>query len=355
MPTLDGEDFVVADFTANDGFGHLTQRPADGEIPAEALFPDRIFRRMLNVVGALLGIGATSQSSLAIGTGSKTFALDNSLALSTGNLLKATSAADDANWMIGAISAKSDDEVTIAVTLTGGSGTHADWILAPPSRIAIANLPAIASADGASDKLWAYDASAGSEGTLTPDAIVEASGVKQGEHIAIFSGSALAATTTSGAGSHSEELATNDIMLAGLAFDQTSEEKGQLFAAFGESWDGGPVEVAIGWKTSAASSSQGVAWGVRGRVYGDGEALDAALGTEVVITDTNRGADRMNISAWSSAVTLAGTGGSPTVRGKVGFVLQVARKTGNAADDLAADAVPLWIAIRYTIDRSDES
>src|SRR6185312_10791054 len=84
----------------------------------------------------LAGIGdalyeTSSTSSLAIGTGSKTFTVDSGKDITVGDWVLATSNADATNFMIGQVSAYSGNSLTISVPSAGvgGSGTKADWTI----------------------------------------------------------------------------------------------------------------------------------------------------------------------------------------------------------------------------------
>lgn len=70
--TLDGETFELEDFR---GLGHSEILPADGDIPAEPRWPDRIFRRLLN---ELAGV---SVSVVDVTATTKTLALSDANSL----------------------------------------------------------------------------------------------------------------------------------------------------------------------------------------------------------------------------------------------------------------------------------
>ena len=74
------------------------------------------------------GYGGTSTTSLTIGTGSKVFTTQAGLAYTNGARVRATSAANAANWMEGTVS-YSSTTLTMTSDKVGGSGTHADWNL----------------------------------------------------------------------------------------------------------------------------------------------------------------------------------------------------------------------------------
>lgn len=128
--TLDGLEFELSDFVGTDGLGHATVQPAttgaSGEsYPAEALFPERIFRAALNQLGQ--GLYSTSTSSVAIGTGSKAFTLATSVQITDGAFVLVTDQANDANYMYGQVTSVAGLVYTVNVTDTGGSGTIAAW------------------------------------------------------------------------------------------------------------------------------------------------------------------------------------------------------------------------------------
>jgi len=102
-------------------------------------------------VGA--GYGGTSTTSLAIGTGSKTFATQAGLAYVVGSRIRAASVAAPAvDYMEGVVTSYSGTSLAVAVDLISGSGTVADWTLS----IAGARGPAgaVGSYVSAATNLW---------------------------------------------------------------------------------------------------------------------------------------------------------------------------------------------------------
>lgn len=76
----------------------------------------------------IFGTQATSSSSIAVGTGSKVFAVaESSRSWVVGDLLTIHSSANGANRMSGNITAYAHPNVTVNVTVAVGSGTHTDW------------------------------------------------------------------------------------------------------------------------------------------------------------------------------------------------------------------------------------
>jgi hypothetical protein len=78
------------------------------------------------VAGAYVG---TSASSVAIGSGNKTFATQAGELYTPGIWMIAVSRANTANYMAGQVSSYSGTTLVINVTITSGSGTFADWDL----------------------------------------------------------------------------------------------------------------------------------------------------------------------------------------------------------------------------------
>ena len=77
-------------------------------------------------------LSGASTTSLAIGTGSKVFTMaDSDLLFTAGTFVVATSgAAPTTDFMHGSVASYVGTTLTVSVTSTGGSGTHADWTVA---------------------------------------------------------------------------------------------------------------------------------------------------------------------------------------------------------------------------------
>ncbi len=73
------------------------------------------------------GYGGTSTTSLAIGTGSKSFVTQSGYAYQAGNYVRASSAADGTNYMEGTITSYIGTSMVLNITKVGGSGTKTDW------------------------------------------------------------------------------------------------------------------------------------------------------------------------------------------------------------------------------------
>lgn len=120
------------------------------------------------LAGAFTG---TSTSSVAIGTGNKTFTTQSGEQYIAGVYLIAVSQANAANFMFGQVVSYSGTSLVINVQATGGSGTYADWNLS----LAGVRGPA---GTGITDQATGFTATGGtSPRTLTIDADLTASAV----------------------------------------------------------------------------------------------------------------------------------------------------------------------------------
>ena len=152
---------------------------------------------------------------------------------------------------------------------------------------------------------------------------------------------AMAPRATNGAATATKEYATNDVMLDLLDFDTATEEGAGFSLVLPQAWDAGTIKFKVHW--TADSGSGGVAWGVRANALGDSDAIDAAFGTEQVVTDTLLTAGDNHITAASSALTIGGTPSAGDL-----CVFEVTREVANGSDTLAVDARLIGIEIQYT-------
>lgn len=146
------------------------------------------------------------------------------------------------------------------------------------------------------------------------------------------------------------ELATNDIMLSYLAFDATTQENAQFsFPAPKGMDEGAGVSFRVRWSHGAAVTNFGTAWQLQALGIGDNEAMDAAMGTGIIVTDTGGTTDRQYTSPESDRVTIAGAS-----EGDLCF-FRISRIPGNAADNLSVDARLIGVEVfLYTNANTDD-
>lgn len=148
---------------------------------------------------------------------------------------------------------------------------------------------------------------------------------------------------TSGAGGPTRvQYTTNKQNVYLLDFDSGSDEYAEWTLVMPTDWNAGTVTAIFYWLANS-SSTNSVVWALQGRSYGDGEAIDAAWGTAQTVTDANTGTNQINISAATSAITLAGT---PAASELVQF--RAYRDADNGSDNLAVDARLLAVRVMFT-------
>jgi hypothetical protein len=178
--------------------------------------------------------------------------------------------------------------------------------------------------------------------------LTTANGVAQGKHTIWVPASAMIPRTTNGAALVTIELATNDVMLRTLDFDQTTEEGVQFQIAMPKSWNGGTFTFIPYW--TAGSGSGNVVWGLSLLLRNDDDALDTAFGTNVPVTDTLIAANDMHIGGESGAVTPAGSAGDHST-----LIGLVRRFPADGSDTLNADAKLLGIKLFYTTNAATDA
>ena len=128
---------VTDDDNASTGLGNGGHRtrfvPAMGQVVAVA-----------NVLTQRLSSQSdTSSSSIAIGTGSKSFVTAGFYEWAIGMYVMASSAASASNWMYGQVTAwsTSTNTVTVNVVSSNGSGTYSDWVVSLAGPANLSTLP----------------------------------------------------------------------------------------------------------------------------------------------------------------------------------------------------------------------
>ena len=258
------------------------------------------------------GYFAASTSSLAVGSGSTAFTTQAGLAYSAGARVRASSAADGTNYMEGLVTAYSGTTLTVNVTASGGSGTHADWNI---------NLVGQPGTNGAGS------------GTVTSVAF-------SGGLIAVTNPSAAASMTVAGTSGglpyfssastwgSSGVLAANGVVLgggAGTAPTVTSADSTTTHALFATA--GAPAfrAIASGDIPTLNQSTTGTAANVTGTVG----VANGGTGTGGTLSGLVRGS--------ASAMTAAELSGDATTSGSNVVTLNVQHKTRFGCFNFGAD------------------
>lgn len=139
------------------------------------------------------------------------------------------------------------------------------------------------------------------------------------------------------------ELATNKQNVKVLDFDASTEEHADFTFVLPSDYNGSTMTAKFIWMHAATTTNFAVVWGIEGRCYADGDALDAAVGTAVTVTDTGGTTTDVYISPATAAITWAGT----PLAGQL-INLTAYRVAADAADTLAVDARLLGVQLTYT-------
>lgn len=166
---------------------------------------------------------------------------------------------------------------------------------------------------------------------VTPKGLHDSVYNPNGKHLIPILAGAMQPATTNGAAPGTVETSSNKVLYRTLDFDTTTQEFAGFSLPMPKSWNESTVTFRARW--TGASGSGGVAWALQGLAVSDDDAIDAAYGTEQVVTDTLLTAGDMHVTAESSAITFAGT---PAEGDSVMF--RVKRVPANGSDTLAVDA-----------------
>lgn len=128
-----------------------------------------------------------------------------------------------------------------------------------------------------------------------------------------------------------------------LDFDASSDEHAQFSVAFPKGWNLGTITFKVYW-TSTAADTDGVAWGLQGVACDDGDTIDVAYGTAVVVTQDAQGtAEDQYITGESDPVTIAGSPAADEV-----CYFRIFRDVSDANDDMTEDARLIGVKLLYT-------
>jgi hypothetical protein len=266
-------------------------------------------------------------------------------AWTVGSQIRAASAADADNFMQGTVIDYTDDNLTVSVTVIGGSGTHADWnlgtaIVSGMTQIVQDTNPTLGGdLDVNGHDIPGFVQDSEIANFLTASNVV-------GKQTIYIPASAMQPRSTSGATSQSRELATNKILLNALLFDATTTEYCQFAVQMPKSWNAGTVTAKFVWAHGNTTTNFGVRFFIQAAAFSDSDALDTAFGTAVGHTaDAGGTEDDVYITAETGNITIAN---SPDKSDYV--IFQIYRDVTDPGDTLAIDAELLGVSLCYTTD-----
>lgn len=142
---------------------------------------------------------------------------------------------------------------------------------------------------------------------------------------------------TNGASPSFRELATNDVALPTLNFDDVTQEYAECRWFVPSNWDGNDIPVELEWTTAAdptGTGDDGVRWEVSVLILANDDEIDAAFSTAVAVSDTataTTGADRLYRSA---SFNLAAADLTADRR----CIIRLSRVPSHGDDDMTGDA-----------------
>jgi hypothetical protein len=145
---------------------------------------------------------------------------------------------------------------------------------------------------------------------------------------------------TNGAAPATIEMASNDNTFDFLDFDAIVEEGACFTISLPQAWDAGAVKAKFYW--TASSGTGGVVWGIRATSYADEDPLDAAYGTEQIVTDTVTVNNDNHITAATAALTIGNTAAVDDL-----LIFEITREVGNTGDTLGFDARLAGAKLQY--------
>jgi hypothetical protein len=155
--------------------------------------------------------------------------------------------------------------------------------------------------------------------------------------------------SSSGCGTSTYDSGSNDVTLATLDFDTSTQEYAHtLPMGMPKSWNEGTVTAVFYWTNTGGASTETVRWSIAGLAFSDDDPLNATFGTAVTVDDTWLAQNDLHISAATAAVTLAGT---PAENDLVMF--EITRVT--ASDNMAGDAKLIGVKLLITTNAANDA
>ena len=246
-----------------------------------------------------------------------------------------------------------DSMVNVIVNVTAGTANaDTSWRFTQNSggtlestSISLEAFGAVSAASG----ITVTDSGGYFSGTNVEDVLAEIAASIVGQQTMWIPAGSMQPTTTNGAAVLIEELTTNDRMVTGLAFDDSTRENACFDIQMPKGWNEGTLIWQAVWKCGVTTGN--VIFGLEAVATANDNPMDTAYGTAQEITDgAGSAANDSQISPESSALTVAG---SPGAEELVGF--KVYRDAADGSDTLSGDAVLIGIKIHYTTDTPNDS
>jgi hypothetical protein len=152
---------------------------------------------------------------------------------------------------------------------------------------------------------------------------------------------AMTPATTAGAAPATIETSTNDVAYDVHKFDGATAESVWFVLRMPDEWDRGTVKAVLHWEPDTGGSGA-VTWGIAGLSCSNDDALDAAVGTEVLVSDSVIAVGDLHITAATAAITIAG---APALGDLIAF--RIRRVPSDASDTMTQDACLIGLSIQW--------
>lgn len=135
-----------------------------------------------------------------------------------------------------------------------------------------------------------------------------------------------------------------------LDFDASTDEFAQFGVVMPKKWNAGTITARFHWTHGSTTTNFAVVWGIQAVAVGNDDAIGAAYGTAVTVTDTGGTTSDLYTSDETGAMTAAGT---PAKEDMVYF--RVYRDADAGGDTLAVDAKLIGVSLYVTTDADTDA
>lgn len=188
-------------------------------------------------------------------------------------------------------------------------------------------------------------------GTSYVDAATGGGGSTQGKQAIYVSAAAMRPSVSGGcAALAAAATSANQPDLLTLDFDASTDEFAQFGVVMPKKWNAGTITARFHWTHGATTTNFAVVWGIQAVAIGNDDAIGAAYGTAVTVTDTGGTTSDLYTSDETSAMTAAGT---PAKEDMVYF--RVYRDADAGGDTLAVDAKLIGVTLYVTTDADTDA
>lgn len=153
---------------------------------------------------------------------------------------------------------------------------------------------------------------------------------------------AFISSSTNGAEITTRETSTNKVNYAYAGFDTTTSESIWIIWASPPNWNAGTVRFKLHWTNTAGLTTETIDFDLAGVSMANDDTLDVAVGTAQNVTDTWIAQNDNHITAFSSAITIAGT---PTAGDLIAFKLS----RDVASDNMTGDVDIIKLILEYSV------